>query len=288
MEYSLRYFSTSKKLNAVDELVIKYTKYTPELIEFLDNRPKGQRIVIHCFDYEITEEDVELIRQAAVRNNTNVLLELPITTSNEMLEYITTETSIHFFFDTYITSKGALFDAIKKGVSDVKLMGSICFSMKTVANYCHERDVRVRVCPNLAQSDGWEPNGIIDFFIRPEDIEYYEDLIDICEFYGPLDKQDVLYDIYKDERWLGYLDELIIGFTEEERVNNLNLLPNFYEPRLNCNRRCVIDEKCNYCQICKSMAKTLNEKDIYIAKEKKKYEYNANETVVRNVPPETI
>ena len=217
-----------------------------------------------------------------------MLLELPITTSDEMLEYITTETTIHFFFDTYITSKGSLFDAIKKGVSDVKLMGSICFSIKTVANYCHERGVRVRVCPNLAQSDGWEPNGLIDFFIRPEDVEKYEDLVDVFEFYGPLDKQDVLYDIYKDERWLGYLDELIIGFKEDERINNMNLLPDFCDARINCNRRCIIDERCNYCSICKSLAKTLKEKDIYIAKEKKKHEYNANETVVRDESPETV
>ena len=287
MKYSLRYFSTSERLDVVDEVIIKYTKYSPELIEFFTNRPKFQRIVIFCYNYEITKEDIDLIVDARNIKGHDTVLKFQSLPSDEILDYIK-EKEISFFLDTYITSKGALYDVIKTGVSEVRLMGSICFSLKIISDYCHARNVGVRVSPNIAQSDGWEPNGIVDFFIRPEDIEYYEDIIDTCEFYGFLDKQDVLYDIYKDERWLGYLDELIIGFTDKERINNMNLLPNFHKPRMNCNRRCIIDERCNCCLVAQSLAKELKNKDIYIKKDKKKYEYNANETTVRDVPPEAI
>jgi hypothetical protein len=155
------------------------------------------------------------------------------------------------------------------------------------------KGVNIRMYPNVAQApticEAFSPEGedIKKFFIRPEDLDQYEDYVDVIEFFGPLDKQDVLMDIYKDGYWMGGLDELIIGF--KDKINCMNLMPDFGFYRLACGHRCDL-EKCNYCDISKSLAAELKAKDIYIKKERKDRtnEYNANEESSFNDGAEAI
>ena len=47
----------------------------------------------------------------------------------------------------------------------------------------------------MAQSSVTEIDPYLKFFIRPNDIELYAQYIDTIEFWGPEDRQDVLFEI---------------------------------------------------------------------------------------------
>jgi hypothetical protein len=95
------------------------------------------------------------------------------------------------------------------------------------------------------------------FFIRPEDLKYYENYIDIIEFFGPLDRQDVLFKIYTDRKWLGDLGVLIIGL--EESLKNTVFLECFGAVRSGCEKRCSYSKSCNICNRFLSIDKTIEE-----------------------------
>lgn len=107
-------------------------------------------------------------------------------------------------------------------------------------------------------------------------MEFYEDYIDIIEFWGSIDKQAVLYDIYNDERWLGYLNDVILGFSEEELIDDKTIVPYFGEARAGCEKRCVFG-RCDICSIIKELAFTLEEKDLGLVKKKpRRVQYEEN------------
>ena len=108
----------------------------------------------------------------------------------------------------------------------------------------------------------------------------YEDLIDIYEFFGPLDKQDVLYDIYSTSRWLGDLNNIILGL--DESIDNLTIVPHFGQARTGCNKRCAYNS-CNICGMVKEVADSLKSKDIGM-----KHERRINAEALQNDSAETI
>ena len=285
MKYALKYFSTSKKLFIADEIIIKYNKYSPALLDFVKDHINQRVIAIYKYTGNEEKSNVELFIEAK-KINPNFTVMLTIDSSDYMLDLLR-ENDINFFFEEYATSLEELNFFIKQNSTDIYIAQDLCFNLKEVSEYCHKNNVSIRVNPNVAESNLYNySNGIKDFFIRPDDLDSYEKYIDVIEFWGPLDKQDVLYDIYRDGRWQGLLSDLILGFNEKEEVNCMNLMPDFGHYRTNCKHRCMID-KCNYCDISLSLAEVLAEKDIYITREKKKYEYNANKEPMRNEFPES-
>ena len=118
--------------------------------------------------------------------------------------------------------------------------------MADIAKYCHEKNIKVRAYANVAQSSSLldNMNTITSFFIRPEDIKYYENHLDVVEFFGPVEKQDVLYEIYTKGKWLGNLKDLIIGL--QDSINNNVIIGCFGVVRMRCNKHCNYSQ-CNIC-----------------------------------------
>ena len=67
------------------------------------------------------------------------------------------------------------------------------------------------------------PNGlsfadtpsIKTFFIRPEDVSIYATFVDVFELVADEKRQQVLYKIYKQEKWFGKLKDVIPTFKGE-------------------------------------------------------------------------
>lgn len=317
MKYALKYFSTSKKMAEADEIIIKYTESAPldhliwfatekclpdqrlvieiDVTALMINEEEKRDIKLFSSDEEQNEFFLEEVSKFAdvMKKHQNLAIKISPTFGKSVRAFVAhlKVFEIPFFYTIHPTCLGEVAALLDQGVSDIYVTDFLAFYMPEIKKLA--KDTNIRVYPNIAQSPVMyeafmsKEHDIKKFFIRPEDIEQYEDYVDIIEFFGPLDKQDVLMDIYKDGYWMGGLDELIIGFKDE--INCMNLMPDFGFYRLACGHRCDAG-KCNYCNISKSLAGELLEKDIYIKKEgnKRRDEYRANEESVYDESAETV
>ena len=271
MKYSIHYYKGCPILDDADEIIIKYTEKDPELINFVQNWKQEQRIVINIttLTNQEIEENLSIFSAAASAHNIAILCR------KDQFYVDIAAADIPFFFDYGIDSLDELVWQIHLGVSDIYIVNELGFSITKIKE-AYEDKVNIRVFPNVAQGGNENIDGFNKFFIRPEDVGIYENYVDIFEFGGELDQQPIIYKIYKDERWLGNLNEIIIG--SNAFINNLSIVPSFGYSRLNCNKRCAFN-KCDICNHIKSVSEILNDKGINIKKEKKKNnEHKINET----------
>ena len=182
-----------------------------------------------------------------------------------------------FFFDIVVRDWDTFNTFIEAGVSDIYLVEQMMFEIKDAAAAAHKAGVKVRTFPNIAQKKYEETESIKSFFIRPEDIDLYEGLVDVMDIYT-IDEinQDVVLDIYKkDKMWWGPLKELIIGLDTD--INGRYIIPRFGERRLNCNRKCFKGQKCDICQTVEQLSKNLEKAGLLIQYNKEKENENDGE-----------
>lgn len=276
MKYCIQYTKDFRYLKQVDEVIIPF--HSTNLInikDFSDN----QRIIIDFEDKkEILFNLKSLIEIKELHNNIAIrfLGELDAETATKL-----EEVKIPFFFNLRVDKWDTLMGLIELGVSDVYIVNELGFELKDVSRVCKENNVNIRVFPNVAQTGSKIKNleTIKSFFIRPEDIDIYEPYVDVCEFFGPLDRQSVLYDIYTDKKWIGDLRELIIGL--KEHLKSKYLMPCFGEERLNCGKKCY-QNKCIICDKISTIAKQLEEANLEVKIEEKENEYQINEASNEN------
>lgn len=236
----------------IDEVIL-YWSVEDDIVDFIkENFEQKQRIVINFEDKYVSElrEAVPVLLELK-KVHSNFTVKMNIQTQKAFAEYLQ-EKKIPYFFSTFCNSWDCLYAYSLLGVSDVYVTEELCFNLKDVKAFCEPRRIKVRVFPNVAQVSGKNTSGIIPdikkFFIRPEDIPTYEKYVDICELWCPLEKQSVMYEIYKSEQWLGDLSEIISSFNT--KIPNTGFLPHFAGSRLNCKKRCYKGK----CQICETMA----------------------------------
>lgn len=125
------------------------------------------------------------------------------------------------------------------------------FNAKIISFYAKKNNKSLRSFCNICESSWDETPSLKTFFIRPEDIDLYNNYIDTFEFYAdPTDatKINTLYEIYtKDKSWFGKLNEIILGYEGDE--DNRFIIPRFGEQRLNCDKSCIKNIK-PFCRIC--------------------------------------
>lgn len=277
MKYAIRFFNGCRTLPVADEIIIRYNKKSPYLIEYATKAiAEGQRLIVDISALDDIGNNLKILTAAGKAHPNYALM----TTKED--EFITeyAEAQIPFFFIEGAGSLDEVTAQINSGVSDIYILNELGFSIDKVSKICHDAGVQVRVYPNVAQSSTkLYVDSFKKFYIRPEDISEYEDYVDVFEFFGPLDKQPVLFDIYSDSRWLGNLNELIIGL--EDDILNSTIVPPFGEIRTKCEKRCVFG-RCNICDNIKGVSNALNEKELGI-----RYERKINAEYMQNVPAET-
>lgn len=275
MKYALKYYTTCPILDKVDEIIIKYNKRDEELINFVQKYP-NQRIIV----------DITLLNDDEVEHSLEIF-EAAITVHPDLAilcscfhhpYYLFADENIPFFFLERINTFDKLTSAICLGVSDVYITDELGFYLIDVHKICAEHEVKVRVYPNVAQSSSLKPDAsLTQFFIRPEDIEMYEDYVDVLEFFGvALDKQPVFYNIYNEGQWGDELSILIAGI---DPVASEGILPIFGPSRLKCNKRCTFG-KCELCINLAKISKDLLDKGIYITKEEKRNKLYESESKI--------
>lgn len=252
MRYSCKY-QKNIRLNEFDETRIIYQRQNRELVQFLQEHKDKDVVLI------ITQEELsafidaygwELLNAIKTRYpelNFSICFGEPsyFTLAPAALTECLEQLQVPFFCGSLITTFEQLHYMCKLGVSQVYLAGAICFDLRRAKRVCDRYGVKIRVVPNIVQSDTPTIETSKQFFIRPEDVDEYAEYIDILEF-GGTGRQDLLLKIYKSKSWPEDLAAIIVGF--KETIKSRNLLPEFGQARKTCDRKCLKGESCAICE----------------------------------------
>jgi hypothetical protein len=265
-------------LKVVDEINIELSRVkhlNSEVLKAFCEKHKEQRINLCIKEFEsgINEGYIDTaLKFQANYPEYKVYIRLP--GRADVADKIKEENSnAKIFFNTYISSWDLFYDYIHFGVTDVYIAEEMCFELDKVSQIAKKNNINIRVFPNVTQSKWAEMNDLKKFWMRPEDVDIYEDFVDVLEFWGDSDKNGVYYDIYsKDKKWAGNLKEIIIGMKED--INSTCILPRFGERRVRCNKRCLKGGTCSLCDTIFELSKNLEKNNFRITykKEKEKIE----------------
>lgn len=265
MKFAIKFYQGCRVLSEADEIIIQYNERNPNLIKFVQEYKGNQKIIVNITELKNIEENLNIFKAAHKAHPQFAIL---LSYKQNAAEGIA-GMGIPFFFIEGASNMDDVMGMLSFGVTDLYIMNELAFNIKNISKYCHDNNVAIRVYPNVAQSStNFSINTLTKFFIRPDAVRIYEPYVDVFEFFGPLDRQAVLYDIYRDERWLGMLDEVIIGL--DKNIDNQTIVPYFDAIRINCRKLCGIG-KCNTCGAIENFSKTLKTKEIGVKRKKARH-----------------
>lgn len=260
----MKYCFTYQKFNTnfmklADEILITYNREDTTLPDFLELY-KDKTIVIKI-NIMLEESDLELLSELNIKYH-NIKLQLFV--FDKDLIYNIKEKNIPFFTTLFVSNWDAFRGLIDLGVSDIYVVENLAFELDKCGKIAHENGVQIRVFPNICQTAWVDIPDIKKFFIRPDDVEYYEPYVDVFEFMCDVDKEEPLYKIYKDRKWFGELSEIITDFNAP--FDGRCVLPLFGKMRVSCGKRCMSGSSCGICDSIQELSKSLGDKDLYISK----------------------
>ena len=247
-----------KYLPQIDEFNIDYKNKEIKLYQFLEQYAKTQRVNIRL-PLSYTKDDIDLLESAYHDKHYNIAIVLKDAYyTNELREH---GTPFYFYEPCYDWDQFRANTSL--GVSDVFISGTLGFELDKVSEVAKRNNVKIRCYANIAQAWNKQGNGFKDFYIRPEDVDFYSQYVDVIEFFDSIDKQNVLYEIYfKDKEWNGNLREIIKGMTLD--INNYYILGSeFARRRSQCGKKCLKDQKCELCDRLIDLAKSLEDSKDY-------------------------
>lgn len=266
MKFCVPYYSQFRYFDVIDEIILKYSEHNDNIIEFVVNHYKEQQRVIVDITEKLTEiKDIIPILKKLQQEHKNMVVKTSVKVYDELRE-----AALPYFFMEFCKTDDQLYAYIKREVTDVYIVENLAFNIKEIGEYCHRKNVNVRIIPNMTQYAAGQKDLIpapCRFFVRPEDIDVYEPYVDVFEFIAPNDRLSVLFKVYKSKQWLGDLDKLIIGLGEEF-LNN-GLIPNFGIERTKCKHRCM-REQCFLCIDMQRVAKQFDNSGVEIKRKRDK------------------
>lgn len=277
MKYCLpynKYTYQSELINEADEWTIDYNPDDKTFLPFLDLH-KDKRINLRVLDkINITEPLGANFIKDLQKEYPNVYIEFG-DYSKEIIDVIKENEIKNYFFSIFVNNIDAFYILVNSGVSDIYIVEALGFELNKLSKVAKEHNVKVRVFPNMAQALGPEIPDLKKFFIRPEDLQDYEEFIDVCEFFYEDEKCINYFHIYKDKKeWFGDLSEIIGGLNS--KLDSRYILPKFGELRSRCGKKCFRGEPCHICDLIAETADTLEEAGIGIEKGKELKEEENN------------
>ena len=248
MKYSLSCRQSKEFLQQTDEIYIEYRDFNifPDLI---DSYPDKDFLLIMQESDDVLIEDWDFIAVCAKRVN----LEVECDTFNHYAAC--TVRGIPFCPARIIDSFFDLQNWIDMGATSVHIGPSLFFQMKDLL----QRNIKIRFTPNVVNNNQLRPlnkNWMSAPWIRPEDIELYSGTDNICQFHlsvpERIKQEQALFNVYKAQKWLGSLSQIIYGL--ESSCRSAALPDEFGKQRLSCRNRCKINpDSCHYCETCESL-----------------------------------
>ena len=262
MKVCLKWTNLGKRLKDADEISIKYIE-DKGLLQFME-KYANKRIILKLETNYLS--DIEVKKLVAIKkqypdyNFTIGLPNMSLPMAMKLKEFC-----LPFYFLEPIQDWETLSYYVKDlGVSDINLSGALGFELPKVKRFLEKvgAKVNVRITPNFAMAISQVCSPFQMFFVRPEDLELYEQYVDVVEFAGT-EHQDTFYNIYiKQKAFIGRLDQVIYNLPLS--TDNLGLTNLFGERRIGCGRECLNGGRCKRCfsmdNIAKKMGPVVREK----------------------------
>ena len=248
------------------EININYKPKIKQLNTFISQYP-NKRINLLITDLSDLDRDIEIIK--ALREKypqSDLVMRLPVY-KKELEEKLVLNELPHFY-DQIVTTWDKFNGFLTLKVTDIIIGEEIAFSAKILSTNAKKNHISLRFFPNVCQSSWDDENPLTSFFVRPQDIDFYEPYFDVCEFYISWEQRHQFNPVYKsyaiDKKWFGQLKTLIVGFNQDD--DNKYFIPEFGIRRLNCNKRCnkVLEPRCHFCQRVAETAKILEKNKLMV------------------------
>lgn len=262
MKYCVHYSKNFRHLTSIDEFILEYHGEVSRvpLLDMMQKAIPGQRVLLDmsAFDEnQVLDEIQYIVAAASVCNNIVLILQPKLAEADNLLAELF-EKDIPYFFNIRVDTVDEFIYFRNKGASDIYVVNGLGFSLKSLKDI--SEGMRIRVFANVAQTSSPESGAsITSFFIRPEDVKYYEDYVDVIEFFGPDNRASVLYEIYAiHQTWAGKLNDLILRLNCNI-ANGLLAPSSFGAHRVGCGKKCQFN-RCYVCTRAAEMAETIAEK----------------------------
>ena len=258
-------------MNEVDQFTIDFKNKKDKLVDFLNNFAINHRVNIRI-PYDITETEINILIAIHETKKYNIaILYTWYYNENETIEQKVKNAGIPFYYSYLISNWDELIGFCNIGVSDVFITNQLGFELDKVSEVLSEKGIQIRAYANVSQ-EGWNQDGVKGFYIRPDDVAFLSNFIDVIEFYDSIDRQNILYTIYfHDGKWVGNLQEVIKGL--KVPVYNYYIMDGYIERRFKCGKRCLKGNHCNYCYRAIELAQTLKDNpDIEFIRTKREVE----------------
>lgn len=274
MKYCITYKKSSKAaIEQAEELLIQYNE-KKDFLECLLQYPQ-KRIIIAFDNINLNEEILKTIIKIKKENkDIQMALRVQKDIEQELIDEMR-KNKIDFFLNYYAYNLDIFWGLIKMGVSDIYITEDLGFNLIAIKPLAEKENIVIRAFPNIAQSAWKNTEDYKKFFIRPDDVDFYSQYIDVLEIITT--NENVILNIYKElKTWNGELKEIIIGI--ESPIDNRNIIPTFSTYRVGCEKKC----NKNKCEICKhifDLSQTLSSKDFILTKDKEKIPNNLQEKI---------
>lgn len=176
---------------------------------------------------------------------------------SETLDEQLTKFHLPYYYNKVITDIDKFNGFLQLNVTDILIGENLGFHLIDISDLAKKYNKHLRCFVNVVQTP-WhnKESSITDFFIRPDDIDLYSNYIDTFEFWAEESRQNVLYEVYQNDKfWYGNLEDLIAGY--QGHTMNADLLPIFANKRLNCGKKCKYGRKCEWCHKVDHLSKVL-------------------------------
>lgn len=265
MKYSVNY-SNKINLNDFDEIIIKYEDQNQELIDFLEEHQAQEIVLLVENVIQFIEEEHWRLINAIYEEHQN--FSVCLHALHKFTEFSTEELravgelKMPWFTGKLVSTFDQLNYLLSIGASQVYIVEDLGFDLQRAKRVCSSRHAKIRVFPNVAQSSVHMTPALKKFFIRPEDLQLYSDVVDIVEFWGPTDRQAILRRIYDKGRWPGDLNDLILDLNYS--IDSHRILAQFGEVRKTCGRKCMKGSSCAICEKISDIAQKLKSAHIQV------------------------
>lgn len=252
MKYCLKWNNRCTHLKDADEISIQYIE-DKGLVDFMQ-KYADKRIIL-CVKSK-GFKDTEIAKLAAIRKQyPDYRFTVGIDELNIPLALVLTQKEIPFYFQEPVQDWETFYWYTKDlKVSDVNICGALGFELPKVKRFLEKNGLEtiIRATPNVMTSITENCPPLQTFFIRPNDIDLYDEYIDVIEFYG-IEHQDTFYNIYaKEKQFIGKLNQVIYDFPLA--IDNLGLTTLFGQRRISCGRECLSGGRCRRCMTMEEMS----------------------------------
>lgn len=260
MKTCVTYHADFKYFDEVDEIRIKFNSLSQivSLRDFLKEY-KDKTVIIDIDDLSFTEYDDFLTSMIEIEKEyKNFIIAYP-----NIFDLSSEEGGLPHFFDVVIDSWDVIYAICEKPFPpEYVLVGNeLGFELEAVSKVLHKNNIKVRCIPDRAQSRWNEMPSIKKFFIRPEDIQIYEECIDTIEFTFDSSIPNVHYEIWvHQKKWLKDISDIVYDYYDT--TPNAQVLPGFGILRKGCGKSCLKGGDCKACDQVNEIAEKLEKLEL--------------------------